>query len=358
MAAKHEEPQSRMALDVVSGSSTLTIPNFSQAPSPGVGKFLSSEVFAAGGSDWAIRFFPGGRNPMNSDYTSVYVALMSDVSRVDWRALFVLLLEDQSGNNNHLVEIFEQSLESLDYPATYGNMWGNPTFAKRDRLAASCYLKNDTLILHCVVGVVNTRLEGPISYRVVVPPSDMGQDLKALLDSGLGTDVNFLVGSEIFKAHKVILAARSSKFEAQFFGGLGDSNKKYVWVKDVDPPIFKAILEFIYTDEFPDISISQIESSTSTNVLMHLMAAADYYCVNRLRLLCESRLSENITTATVAAMVVFADQHQFHKLKAICLKFAMANLEAVMESEGFKSLRDICPSVMSEFLALGAAWSA
>ncbi|XP_030516524.2 BTB/POZ and MATH domain-containing protein 3-like [Rhodamnia argentea] len=356
MAAKHEESLSRMSFDIASGSSTLLIPNFSQAPSPGVDKFLSSKVFAAGGYNWAIRFFPGGRNPEDSDYLSAYIALLSEGWEAHARALFVLWVEDQSGYDNHLVFTnFESYLVSLDYPLMRGYMWGNPMFSKRDHSKVLRFIKDDCLILHCTVGVVKTRLEEPIRYRVVVPPPDIGRGMKALLDSGLGMDVNLIVGHEIFKAHKVILAARSPRFRDEFFDPTGDGNKKNLTLKDVDPPIFQAILEFIYTDEFPDISISKIAGSTShfssTNALLRLMVAADLYRLNRLRLLCESRLTEHITTDTVAAIIALADQHQFHKLKAICLKFATnpANMGAVMESERFKSLEEKC---MEELLAV------
>lgn len=84
------------------------------------------------------------------------------------------------------------------------------------------------------------------------------------------------------------------------------------------------MLEFIYTDEFPDVG--EIAGSTSrfasTNVVLHLVAAADLYGLNRLRLLCESKLGEQITIVTVATILALADQHQFPKLKAMCLKFA------------------------------------
>ena len=45
----------------------------------------------------------------------------------------------------------------------------------------------------------------------------MGRDLKDLLDSDIGCDIVFQVGYENFKAHKLILAARSPVFRAQFF---------------------------------------------------------------------------------------------------------------------------------------------
>ncbi|XP_030451254.1 BTB/POZ and MATH domain-containing protein 3-like [Syzygium oleosum] len=353
MTAGHDECDSRVVFNAVNGSCTFAIPNFSQAQCLAVGQFLASEVFAAGGYNWAIRFYPGGRNPADSDYSSVYVELMSEAS--DVRALFMLRLEDQSGNDNHLVFThFDYSLVNGPYTIMYGNMWGYRRFLKRDHPDASHYIKDDCLTLQCTVGVVKARLEGPRRYRVAVPPSDMGRGLNALLDSGLGTDINFVVGDEIFKAHKMILAARSPVFRAQFFGPVGDRNIKQLVVEDVDPSIFKAMLEFIYTDEFPDVG--EIAGSTSrfasTNVVLHLVAAADRYGLNRLRLLCESKLGKQITIVTVATILALADQHQFPNLKAMCLKFATnpANLRAVTESEGFKHLEGSCPSVLSELL--------
>lgn len=73
---------------------------------------------------------------------------------------------------------------------------GYPRFLKRDDPGALHYIKDDRLILHCVVGVVKAKVEGPRHYRVTISPSDVGQGLKALLKFGLGTDINFLVSPQ------------------------------------------------------------------------------------------------------------------------------------------------------------------
>lgn len=106
-------------------------------------------------------------------------------------------------------------------------------------MEASDFLKDDCLSMHCTVGVVRTRVEGPKLYSVPVPPSEMGQNLKYLLDGEVGCDIVFQVGEESFKAHKLILAARSPVFRAQFFGLVGDPNNDKVELEDVEPSIFK-----------------------------------------------------------------------------------------------------------------------
>lgn len=112
-------------------------------------------------------------------------------------------------------------------------------------METSDYLKDDCLSMNCTVGVVRTRVEGPKQYSIPVPPSDMGQNLKYLLDSEVGCDITFHVGEETFKAHKLILAARSPVFRAQFFGLIGDPNTDRVELADIEPSIFKVSVSFI-----------------------------------------------------------------------------------------------------------------
>lgn len=119
---------------------------------------------------------------------------------------------------------------------------GYKRFFRRTQLETSDYIKDDCLAMHCTVGVVRTRVEGPKPYTISVPPTDMGQSLKDLLESEVGCDIVFQVGDETFKAHKLILAARSPVFRAQFFGLVGNPNMDEVVVEDVEPSIFKVTL--------------------------------------------------------------------------------------------------------------------
>ena len=53
----------------------------------------------------------------------------------------------------------------------------------------------------------------------------------------------------------------------------------------------------------------------------HLLAAADRYGLDRLRLLCEANLCEDVAINTVATTLALAEQHHCFQLKAVCLKF-------------------------------------
>ncbi|XP_021903966.1 BTB/POZ and MATH domain-containing protein 3 isoform X2 [Carica papaya] len=323
---KTEQDSTSMSIiETVNGSHQFTIKGYSLAKGMGAGKCIQSDVFTVGGYDWAIYFYPDGKNPEDSAmYVSVFIALASEGT--DVRALFELTLVDQSGKGKHKVHShFDRALESGPYTLKYrGSMWGYKRFFRRTTLETSDYLKDDCLIMNCTVGVVRTRLEGPKQYMIPVPPSDMGQGLKDLLESEVGCDVVFQVGDETFKAHKLILAARSPVFRAQFFGLVGDPNTDKVAVEEVEPSIFKAMLLFIYTDKLPDVH--EITGSTSTcaftNMVQHLLAVADLYNLDRLKLLCESKLCEELNADSVATTLALAEQHQCSQLKSVCLKFA------------------------------------
>lgn len=70
----------------------------------------------------------------------------------------------------------------------------------------------------------------------------MDQCLKGLFEYEIGCDIVFKVGNETFKAHKLVLAARSPVFRAQFFGLIGDRTINEIVVEDIEPSIFKVIL--------------------------------------------------------------------------------------------------------------------
>jgi len=59
----------------------------------------------------------------------------------------------------------------------------------------------------------------------------------------------------------------------------------------------------------------------STLMAQHMLAAADRYGMERLKLLCEAKLCEDVAINTVATTLALAEQHHCLQLKAECVKF-------------------------------------
>jgi len=101
-----------------------------------------------------------------------------------------------------------------------------------------------------------------------------------LLEDTKSSDVTITVKSsnnndtKQFKAHKIILAARSSFFEALFFGNFRESSQSEIDITDVDPILFELILQWIYT-----ATITVIEQHV--NPLMELAGRFDLQDVSR-----------------------------------------------------------------------------
>ncbi|CAN4093178.1 unnamed protein product [Withania somnifera] len=341
--------------ETVNGSHDFQISGYSLSKGIGIGKYIASDTFMVGGYSWAIYFYPDGKsNEDNATYVSLFIALASEGT--DVRALFELTLIDQSGKGRHKVHShFGRALESGPYTLKYrGSMWGYKRFFKRTALESSDYLKDDCLQVHCCVGVVRSSTEGPKSYSISLSPSDIGLHFGQLLESGKDTDVNFDVNGEIFASHKLVLAARSPVFRAQLFGPMKDHNTEQIKIEDMEAPVFKALLHFIYWDVLPDMEeLTGLNPKwASTLMSQHLLAAADRYGLDRLRLLCEANLCDEVAINTVATTLALAEQHHCFQLKSVCLKFVAMpeNLRAVMRTDGFDYLRESCPHVLTELL--------
>ncbi|XP_075235811.1 kelch like ECH associated protein 1 isoform X2 [Lycorma delicatula] len=63
------------------------------------------------------------------------------------------------------------------------------------------------------------------------------------------TDVTLQVGSELFHAHKVVLAAASPYFKAMFTSGLKESEMKKVVLQGVCPTAMSLLITFMYTGQ-------------------------------------------------------------------------------------------------------------
>jgi len=182
-----------------------------------------------------------------------------------------------------------------------------------------------------------------------MPPSDLHRHLADLLQTEKGADVVFQVGRETFPAHRCMLAARSPVFSAEFFGAMKDSRTaaEVVQVNDMEAPVFKALLCFLYTDSLPEM-----RKEDEDVMCQHLLVAADRYDMERLKLMCEVKLCEYIDVGTAATILTLAEQHHCHGLKKACFHFLSdpEKLRAVMTSDGFKNLSRSCPSIKNDLM--------
>lgn len=217
----------------------------------------------------------------------------------------------------------------------------------------SGYLTGDALTVECNITVLKELPAEPTSLakEMPVPSSNLHQNLGDLLQTEMGADVTFLVRGESFAAHKLLLAARSPVFKAQFFGEMKEKSSNHVEVEGMEAAVFKAILHFIYTDTVPELDEQGLEAVAA--MAQHLLVAADRYGLDRLKMICENKLSSGITVHTAATTLALAEQHSCSQLKASCVELIVSTpelLDAVLVTEGYKDLAASCSSVLADLL--------
>ena len=79
-----------------------------------------------------------------------------------------------------------------------------------------------------------------------------------------------------------------------------------------------------------DPSTTYTDFPVSETLTAKLLAAADKYGLERLRLMCESCLCKDICVSSVANILTLADNCHATELKAVCLKFAAQNLAGML----------------------------
>lgn len=102
---------------------------------------------------------------------------------------------------------------------------------KRNCLESS-YVKNGVIMLIC--GVIALPRNS-----IAVPATNIGDHLGSLLECADGSDVSFVVGGETFRAHRAVLAVRSSVFRAELFGSLAEATMQCITLNDIEPSTFR-----------------------------------------------------------------------------------------------------------------------
>ncbi|XP_031225070.1 speckle-type POZ protein-like isoform X4 [Mastomys coucha] len=320
---------------VVKFSYMWTINNFSFCREE-MGEVLKSSTFSSGPNDkmkWCLRINPKGLDDESKDYLSLYLLLVS-CPKSEVRAKFKFSLLNAKREETKAME------SQRAYRFVQGKDWGFKKFIRRDFLLdeANGLLPDDKLTLFCEVSVVqdSVNVSGHTNTNTLkVPQCRLAEDL-----------------------------ARSPVFNAMFEHEMEECTKNRVEINDLDPEVFKEMMRFVYTGKAPNLD----------KMADNLLAAADKYALERLKVMCEEALCSNLSVENVADTLVLADLHSAEQLKAQAIDFINRcsvlrqlgckdgknwnNNQAtdIMETSGWKSMIQSHPHLVAEaFRALASS---
>jgi speckle-type POZ protein len=102
-----------------------------------------------------------------------------------------------------------------------------------------------------------------------------------------------------------------------------------------------------------DCSAAAADKARITGRVRELLAAADRFGLERVRLMCEKALCEAMDGENAAAALRLADRHHCQKLEAFCIHYISSTpgaLKNVMATEAFQELKESRPSILTELL--------
>ncbi|XP_044346107.1 BTB/POZ and MATH domain-containing protein 1-like [Triticum aestivum] len=232
------------------------------------------------------------------------------------------------------------------------------------------YVEDDCLTILCTVDVLDekpvAKTESTKRFVVAVPSSPtVSQDLEKLMlpdaSSSVPPDVTFLVEQTEIKAHKLVLAMRSSVFAAEFrwHGSASTAGARAIRIDDMSASTFRAMLRFIYTDEMPikpskNVARRPSKARRCEAMARDLLVAADRYDLERLRLMCEKILSENLNASTVmSTLLLVRGRKSCRQLEQSCIEHIATHpdvLAAVMATQEYEELKETCSPLILEIV--------
>ncbi|XP_020157718.1 BTB/POZ and MATH domain-containing protein 1-like [Aegilops tauschii subsp. strangulata] len=292
---------------------------------------VRSDTLSVGGHDWRLLCYPNG-SYFGCSGISHLIEHQSDEST--WDKGKVLVKAQASILDSAGMPSYTQTMTDF---ATFHCDFGWNNFISHKELDKQKHLKDDDcLSILCELTVVTGKCAkiagGP---RV---PFDLHGELVEAIWNKEEPDVRIQVSGETLAAHRWILVALSPVFAQEL------ELSSELLVDDMDAEVFKAMLQFIYTDSPP-----LLEAATAAE---RLLVAADRYELEKLKRACEEALCRHIDVGSVAATLALAEQHDCRVLREACMRFLSSpgNLEAVLAPDGFELLKTGCPSALLELV--------
>jgi speckle-type POZ protein len=302
-----ERMESRCVPQTAVGTLSFQLTDYRQRKDDiGIGYSIESPRIRLGGFSWCLRcYLNGDRRKESEGFVGIYLKLRSKNGRA--RAMFNIGLIDQTTMSSSTIGrppsaplVFNDSLS-----------WGfkNSSIMWRTYLENSSYLINDSLLFQCEITVIKEPqvVKKTVTTNTIVktpqPVRNLTYDLGRLLETMDEADVVFDVQGHVFPAHTVMLAMRSPVFREQFHAAavrqqLGDGGGRHLrlmmTIQDMQPEVFKALLEFMYTDSLCRRRKKGITRDEKIEFTKNLLVAAYRYDVERLKFECETYLCRTL----------------------------------------------------------------
>uniref|UniRef100_UPI00398ED124 BTB/POZ domain-containing protein 19-like n=1 Tax=Pristiophorus japonicus TaxID=55135 RepID=UPI00398ED124 len=161
-------------------------------------------------------------------------------------------------------------------------------------------------------------------------------DMRKMINAPELSDVKFIVGEErkVVYAHRCILAYRCEAFSTMFAKQLLSCDAKEADIpfvlSDVQPDVFLAVVEFLYTNCV----------ILSSKIALDVLTSAVEYGLDDLQKLCVDYISSTLTVESACEALQAAVTYRQTDMKDKCLAFIENHTKSIVKTQGFHELSD------------------
>ncbi|XP_037409314.1 BTB/POZ and MATH domain-containing protein 3-like [Triticum dicoccoides] len=330
---------------------------------------ILSGAFKVGGHNWALDCSFDDDGHLASIALLLLTAYISDDAVV---AKASLRIEDPLGRWPAAVW---ESDEAYTFHVWSGNSWQLSQAGRSWTLSVpeafrsheSHYMEDDRLTILCTVEVLREEEEDSGIAEDMQKLLFLSSESKSTRPACMLPNVTFVVEQAEIQAHRLVLAMRSPVFAAELLGDMREGTTRHIMVDDMSASTFRAMLRFIYTDKLnikrkaSDVALrsqrgckEKRAARRRVDMALDLLVAADRYDLEKLRLMCDKILSENIDVDSVTpTLMVVHGRLSCRQLEASCIDYlasdddVYANVKAMEE---YKELEESCWSFTADVM--------
>lgn len=296
------------------------------------GEPAESAVFESADQKWSIAIYPGGYDDASSGSVAFFMRYKGSHRCVECQSMEVFAFDHAEGVF-HIVRkcIGDKFGIQTLRDEGIGRARGWTEFMERDLFERKFVSRDHVRFKVCIK--VRTAVYSTVWQAAAwAPPTTIARDMVAMWEGrDMTGDGTVIVGGERFRVHKCIVAHRSPRLHASFFGGGSEMTLSEVAVDDFTPDAVRELLRCVYTDKCDADALAAMPES--------LLEVGDAFGVDRMIYLCEHFLVRTLALDNAAARLQLADKHVVAAdLREAAIEFIHRHFEEVEKTDGWTHL--------------------
>ena len=174
-----------------------------------------------------------------------------------------------------------------------------------------------------------------------VSSTELGQNMKKLLQNPKHADVILKCQKEEIRCHKNILEVRAPVLYKMLDVDRKEKNLGVLEIDDIDPGVLKAVIELIYTGDDVTEHVDDLASLIYAGVKYELKGLIDH---------CNKKFLDTNDKTKIVEIFILADRYSLHNIKEVAMTKMAKDVNIFLKDQEFKNQMEKFPKLLLEFV--------